>query len=605
VQKTLFQEKQKIIENCLFGVDINPNSVNICRLRLWIELLKNAYYQPDGTLETLPNIDINIKCGNSLISRFALDTDLKDALKKSKTSIDEYRAAVSNYRNTSDKAQKRQIEGLIADIKSKFSKDLQTNNPNLVKLKNARGSLKTLDGQDTLFEEDDKKKKEKRKRIADLKTDIVKYETAIEDIKSNKIYVNAFEWRLEFPEVLDDAGNFIGFDVVIGNPPYGASLNATEKKILLEMFTKQDYQLDTYMLFMEQAHRIMHKRGEFGFIVPNTWLSNLKFKKIRQFVLDEMRVHEILYYKKAVFDEAVVDTVLLMASKKLMEDNEIGVTVFETIDNVGKHRIDQSEWRSLQGETINVLQSTEDLRLQKKLQLGGEPLGDVTNVVSGMNPYEVGKGSPPQTREMVDQRPYDATKKIDASYLPLLRGSDIQKYTTLWEGGRWIKYGANLAAPRRSANFQAKEKIVIRQTGDTLIATLDTKQFICMKNMHVITAKEGYEISLKYVLALLNSKVLDYYHFLLNPEKGEALAEVKKENVAKLPIKQISLKEQKPFVTKVDAILEAKLKGEGAEQLERQIDDMVYKLYGLTYDEVKTIDPEYNSMSREAYEAGT
>jgi adenine-specific DNA-methyltransferase len=104
---------------------------------------------------------------------------------------------------------------------------------------------------------------------------------------------------------------------------------------------------------------------------------------------------------------------------------------------------------------------------------------------------------------------------------------------------------------------------------------------------------------------LLNSKVLDYYHFLLNPEKGEALAEVKKENVAKLPIKQISLKEQKPFVTKVDAILEAKLKGEGAEQLERQIDDMVYKLYGLTYDEVKTIDPEYNSMSREAYEAGT
>ncbi|MEI2822061.1 MAG: hypothetical protein V9F02_01285 [Chitinophagaceae bacterium] len=90
VQKTLFREKQTIIENCLFGVDINPKSVQICRLRLWIELLKNAYYIiPDGQpqnsgrigneLQTLPNIDINIKCGNSLISRFSITEDLKSA----------------------------------------------------------------------------------------------------------------------------------------------------------------------------------------------------------------------------------------------------------------------------------------------------------------------------------------------------------------------------------------------------------------------------------------------------------------------------------------------------------------------------------------------
>ena len=100
IQETLFHEKQTIIENCLFGVDINPNSVKICRLRLWIELLKNAYYRTNtNELETLPNIDINIKCGNSLISRFGLDADLKDALKKSKLSIGAYKNAVKTYRN--------------------------------------------------------------------------------------------------------------------------------------------------------------------------------------------------------------------------------------------------------------------------------------------------------------------------------------------------------------------------------------------------------------------------------------------------------------------------------------------------------------------------
>ena len=106
----MFHEKQIIIENCLFGVDINPNSVKICRLRLWIELLKNAYYKTPTELETLPNIDINIKNGNSLISRFALDSDLKTALKKSKISIEDYKNAVSNYRNATTKEQKWDLE---------------------------------------------------------------------------------------------------------------------------------------------------------------------------------------------------------------------------------------------------------------------------------------------------------------------------------------------------------------------------------------------------------------------------------------------------------------------------------------------------------------
>src|SRR5690606_6155980 len=138
VQETLFHEKQTIIENCLFGVDINPNSVKICRLRLWIELLKNAYYKTPTELETLPNIDINIKNGNSLISRFGLDSDLKTALKNSKISIEDYKNAVADYRNAVSKEQKWKLEKLIEEIKTNFRSEIHKNSKELKELNKFR-----------------------------------------------------------------------------------------------------------------------------------------------------------------------------------------------------------------------------------------------------------------------------------------------------------------------------------------------------------------------------------------------------------------------------------------------------------------------------------
>jgi len=234
IQETLFHEKQTIIENCLFGVDINPNSVKICRLRLWIELLKNAYYkenrgksQEARELETLPNIDINIKCGNSLISRFGLDADLKKALKQSKWNIESYKLAVATYRNAESKEQKREMERLIADIKGNFRSEIAINDPIKTKLDKLVNELYHRFTGNFLFEpeesygKDDKKLTKARSVEKDkLENEIAKYKQQIEEIKSNKIYENAFEWRFEFPEVLNDEGDFLGFDVLIGNPPY-------------------------------------------------------------------------------------------------------------------------------------------------------------------------------------------------------------------------------------------------------------------------------------------------------------------------------------------------------------------------------------------------
>ena len=213
VQEAIFSEKQTIIENCLFGVDINPNSVKICRLRLWIELLKNSYYKAESNyteLETLPNIDINIKCGNSLISRYALDADIKQALKKSKWNIDSYRLAVMTYRNARGKEEKREMENLIKSIKSDFETEVAANDKRLVQLKKLNGDLFTHTNQTFLFERSKKELTEWNKKVNELTGKIKKLETELDEIKNNKVYENAFEWRFEFPEVLNDEGDFRG-----------------------------------------------------------------------------------------------------------------------------------------------------------------------------------------------------------------------------------------------------------------------------------------------------------------------------------------------------------------------------------------------------------
>jgi type II restriction/modification system DNA methylase subunit YeeA len=295
IQETLFHEKQTIIENCLFGVDINSNSVKICRLRLWIELLKNAYYKNSTELETLPNIDINIKCGNSLVSRFAIDADLKQALKKSKWTIDSYRIAVDTYRNAESKEQKREMERLIADIKSDFRSEISLNDPKVKKLRKLSGDLYQMTNQGQLFEMSKKEKADWNKKVTQLTEETKKLEAEIEEIKANKIFENAFEWRFEFPEVLNDDGDFVGFDVVIGNPPYIRVQNLEHS--IIDYF-KSNYKsffqkADIYLLFIEKAISLLKENSGLSFINPTLFLSSDYGQGLREF-LSQYKVSRIV-----------------------------------------------------------------------------------------------------------------------------------------------------------------------------------------------------------------------------------------------------------------------------------------------------------------------
>jgi len=340
VQEALFHEKQTIIENCLFGVDINPNSVKICRLRLWIELLKNAYYRTDRkswsrpapteidksrlvltsrpvpTLETLPNIDINIKCGNSLINRYALDADIKTALKRSKWSIDSYRIAVMTYRNAQSKEEKRAMEKLISQIKNDFESEIATNDKRLLKLNKLKGELIALTAQTSMFELSAKEKVAWNKQVSTLTLEIQAIEKEIDEIKTNKIYENAFEWRFEFPEVLNDDGDFVGFDVVIGNPPYIRQEEIKDQKPYL----KSNYNIytgtsDIYVFFIERGFSILKGIGNFCFIMPNKWMQAEYGRPLRIMLLQQQLQQVLDFGDLQVFDEATTYPCIVNVSK--------------------------------------------------------------------------------------------------------------------------------------------------------------------------------------------------------------------------------------------------------------------------------------------------
>src|SRR5690606_345577 len=210
---------------------------------------------------------------NSLISRFELDADISQALKKSKWTIDSYRTAVQTYREANNKEEKREMERLIADIKKDFETEISKNDKRLTRLNKIKGELFNLTNQQSLFGMSDAEKKAWEKQVEKLTKDAQKLEAEIEEIKSNKIYENAFEWRFEFPEVLDEEGNFVGFDVVIGNPPYIRQEEfSSSKPYLQSQYETYAGTADLFVYFVERGLMIAKTGAQFVYILPNKWM---------------------------------------------------------------------------------------------------------------------------------------------------------------------------------------------------------------------------------------------------------------------------------------------------------------------------------------------
>ncbi len=597
IMETLFHEKQRIIENCLFGVDINPNSVKICRLRLWIELLKNAYYKNATELETLPNIDINIKCGNSLVSRFAIDADLGQALKKSKWTIDSYRLAVDTYRNAESKEQKREMERLITSIKSDFRSEITKDDPKLKRLSKLNGELFNLTNQDSLFEMEKKQKALWTKQIEKLTSEIKKLDAEIEEIKANKIYENAFEWRFEFPEVLNDNGNFVGFDVVIGNPPYvfaRDNFDETYKKYYYDNYKGIDYQVNLYVLFAELTLNILQSKGHYSLIVPNSLLMVSSTSKIRKLLFTNAAITEVVNFIGESFEGVNVETVAFSGLKGFIPEN-VRVLMGERDTICFSHNKKIRTVLKSEDLVLNVFSddTTDDFLI--KIKKNTSKLDDLVEIKAGLQAYEVGKGNPIQTREDVTNRIYDYSYKLDKDTYPYLEGKDVKRYFQ-GENSSFLKYGDNLAAPR-SFNIFNSPKLIIREiTGQhphSIISCYSDETVLFNRSNIAINKKEDSDIELKYILALINSKLMSYY-FQLNTAKAvrKLFPKIILNDLRQFPIKVLSKEDQKPFVELVNEIIELKKQSFNIDttHLEDKIDKLVFRIYKLTDEEIDFVE---------------
>lgn len=586
LQETLFHEKQTIIEQCLFGVDINSNSVKICRLRLWIELLKNAYYKNATELETLPNIDINIKCGNSLVSRFAIDSELKQALKKSKWTIDKYRKAVDTYRNAKSKEQKRDMERLIADIKSDFRVEISNNDPKVKRLYKVQGELATLLNQTTMFGMTKKEKVKHDKEVKEKTDEVKKLDREIEEIKANKIFDNAFEWRFEFPEVLNNDGDFIGFDVVIGNPPYLTGSAFREyHKYFTEKYAIAEYQLDLYTFFIELSNAILKSTGHISLITPNSWLKNLRMSKVRKFVLDYFNINSLNPNIAKAFYEAAVDTLIVIASKVKEENNCIEIFDFgSSQSSFAKNLIQQNRFLENDNFVFDVEVDVSVLPILKKIRANSLVLEEVFEITRGVNPYDKYRG---QSENVISTRAYHSSMKKDETFVPELKGKHVASYFYKWDSKHFISYGNWLAAPRDPKFFKGARLVFREIIGERFVCAVIEEDFVIDRSLYIALPKDS-NIDIYFVLGVLCSKLLVWLFKYEKNEFDDLFPKIRLEEFKKLPFPK--LRNEKAISRLAKQVTNLKKHNADSKTQEQQIDQLVYKLYDLTEEEIKIVE---------------
>jgi hypothetical protein len=658
IQKAIFHEKQTIIENCLFGVDINPNSVNICRLRLWIELLKNAYYKKDGELETLPNIDINIKCGNSLISRYPLNADLGHALVGSTWDIGTYRLAIMSYRNAENKKQKLEAQNLIEKIKNDFHTGITENEPIRKKRSKIKEELKDLTIQGRLFNKNDFNIDKKNiKRIEALTKDIAKIDAEIETLNSGTLYRNAFEWRFEFPEVLDvKTGDFTGFDIVIGNPPYVRQESIKELKPALKAEGYECFAgaADLLVYFYERGVKLLRVGGTIALITSNKYYRAGYGEKLRGFLARELTLHLLIDFGDAPVFEAISYASIFVGvrAKPASDASVLAYTwekemAFDRISQIVPERGQQIRQSELKADCWR-LESPAVLRLLEKLRRAGKPLGEHVDgrfyrgILTGLNEAFV-----------VDRATHERLiheHKSSAEVLkPFLRGRDVKRWRTEFAEQYLIKIESsenkdhpwsgksekeaekifNKTYPAIYEHFQSLRDIKLDEPDDrgcrNKLEQLQSrddqgKYFWELRSCIYWEEFEQPKIILgrfmnkatfafdkdcyyhndalymiaganEFVVAILNSSVSWWFLTQICTDLQNDYLQAFRENLFQIPIPAVPTEQQKSVERLVKEILAAKQRDTEADVsvLEREIDELVYALYGLTKEEIDIV----------------
>ncbi len=539
--------KRDIIQNNIYGVDIEKGAVDIARLRFWLALVVD-----ENEPQPLPNLDYKIMCGDSLLHRFTLDAPFKDVLRdynmKNKThyTLDDYRKWVYDYTDISDHTKKDSFRQKIEDIKRAVKTELSDKEKG--KIAKVRGAIVNLQTED-LF---GGKKKENEKKIKTLQKELKALEQQRAEIESNQIYDQAFEWRFEFPALLDEQGDFMGFDIVIGNPPYGVSIKDQYRKAVVGILGNvPDYEI--YYYFIQIAEMLLVERGIMSYIIPNTYLFNNFAKNYRLSILDRWNVLEILDCTKfKIFESATVFNTINTWQKNTFGSPEFigyrrtsNITSFaELLDNPRTFLRKEDLLKMNQNWGLAFFLSDKVVTLINKLSGNTNSISNYYDCSQGYIPYRLSDlisvyGKEEGTR-IKTQRLWHSKQKTSEYYIQEIYGRDISKYDYS-VSGEFIKYGKHVACYVNPIFFTSPRLLVREITNPTIIACFITDSYINDPQLLPIIAKDGSLESLYYLWGILNSKLATFYHFNHSPKatKG-AFPKILVQDIKDFPLPVVS-----------------------------------------------------------------
>lgn len=562
--------KHHIIQNNIYGVDIEKGAVDIARLRFWLALIID-----EKEPMPLPNLDFKIMQGNSLLESYK-GVDLDVTSKKLKTGKDtkKTRGVLSLGFEETD------VQKTIQDlVKSYFSITDHT--------------LRAQRRQQI-----DKYVKDYIKICAEGNHEV---QDAVDELEIPNDQF--FLWHTYFADVFEKGG----FDIVIGNPPYGVSIKDDYRKAVVASWGNvPDYEI--YYYFIVLAAPLLKEKGIMSYIIPNTFLFNTFAKHFREMLVEKWNVLEILDCTKfPIFESAVVRNAINLfqkdseGSKQVGYRNTANVTSFsDLLEREREFMTVESLLAMNQNWGLAYFLPTSIRNVVNLVSSSPLAVKDVFPEISqGLIAYDKYKG---QSEKIIKSRAYHSFVYKDG-LKKWLWGEDVTRYNLTWNGKEYIDYCNGIANPRNPSFFVGKRMLVREITNPSIFAALI--EIEAYNDPSIIIVKESRDYPIEILVGIMNSKLATFFHFNHSPKatKG-AFPKILVQDIKEFPLPKVNSDERKILMRLVDDVTTIK-KGKSIAEtsaLENQIDFLVYHLYGLTYDEVLIVDPD-TPISREEYEA--
>jgi adenine-specific DNA-methyltransferase len=575
--------KLNIIQNSIYGVDIEKGAVDIARLRFWLSLIVD-----EEKPKALPNLDYKIVVGNSLVSKLGDDiididwtlnetshglfgADLakqkSDLLKKISKEQKEFFNPDSDKKKLADDIRKLKIDILITQL------ELMVNTKGIEKQPIGTGA--TIAKQTEIY----------------LQT--IGWKNSIKDLQKLKskseVRLHFFDWKLDFPEVMNEQiAEKAGFDIVIGNPPYYLEENIILKEYYKSKFKTLHFKINLFACFIEQGFNLLNKGGIFTYIIPNLLFANDSLKLARKYFLENSSPLFFMNLGDNIFESATVPTMIFMT--KYTTDSFNQIKIFSKANNVENLSEDffVNSKESILSNYNYVIETSNPIisKILRKIECVSDILENHLDINQGIITG--------------NDKKYLSDKKESKIWKQTIRGKDITKYASKLPE-LYVKYSREeLACPRTIDLFETEKKLLMRRTGDAPIAALDESQSYNLHTLYSIRSKTKNPI--EFYLGLLNSNLFKFiYQQKLGTEIGRTFAEIKILYVRQLPVLK-NISGSKKITNTVNKIISLKSQDKETRALEQEIDNIIYKLYELAYNEVRIIDPEF-TLTKKEYEA--